>query len=142
MHLHAEFRPQRDERIGLDSESFLQSEMKSVQEQNGHDHELLHGEMIADATAWSRAERKVNYWFGRGPAFGGEARGIELVRIFPEAFAPVEIENRHDNVHADRNLVTAEFVFFGASPADRPDGRINAERFFDHFANVSKRIDV
>src|SRR3954462_9943531 len=127
MHLHAEFGPQRDERIGFDSESFLQSETKSAQEQNGHDHELLHREMIADATAWSRAEGKVNHWFGRWPALGGEARGIELVRIFPEAFAPVEIENRHNNVHADGNLVSAEFVFFGASAADRPDGRINTE---------------
>src|SRR4051812_30231483 len=142
MHLHAEFRPQCDEWIGLDNESFLQSETKSAQEQDGHDHQLLHGEMIADATARSRAEGKVNHWFGRWPALRGEARRIELVRTFPEAFAPVEIENRHAHVHADGNLVTAEFVFFGASAADRPDGRINAERFFDHFANVSKSIDV
>src|SRR5262245_56183257 len=98
--------------------------------------------MIADATARAGAEWKVSHAVRRRTVFGSETQWIELLRVRPVALAPMKMKYRHNHVHAHGNIIAAERIGFRAAPTDRPDCRINSQRFLNHLAHVSERENI
>lgn len=142
MQAHAVFGAQGDQGFRDDWKACLDLEAEGAVEEDGDDHEFLHGEVVADAASGAGAEGEVDHGVGGWAAFGGEAVGVEFLRVVPIFCAPVEVEDGDDHVGADGDAVAAELVFFGAAASDIPDGGVNAEGFFDDLAGVGKLLEV
>src|SRR5215207_5409646 len=98
--------------------------------------------MVADATAWAGAERKIERRIGRRAALWREASRVKSPWLGPEALAPVKVKDGHHHVHAHRNPAPAQLIFLGAATANRPNRRIDAQRLLDHLSRVRERAEV
>src|SRR6266571_5229081 len=99
-HYHAVLGTQSDERVRLDYEAGLETELVMAMEEDRHNRQLLQRKLIPDAAARTGPERKINHRLGRRAALRREARRVKFLRLDPETVAPMEMKDGHNHVHA------------------------------------------